>query len=436
MKKLLFLLVLSLGIVMHAQKLNSIYMNGLVKLIPDSEYGKLNDWNKLFDLYNDTLNNDWKQSTKAIIVAPDGSVFMSHRNRYVIWKFRPDGTFEKRFGGKGSKPGQFIMMPRVGCVIDSKYILTTDVGGHLNIFDLNCNYVKTINLKYTANDFLPVGNSNVMLLGFAVWKKQSRDMVVNLNIDNGSETIIHDFFTDYPKMDGQPANADSIIKAAKGHYNLRVPAFGTGNNTQLMLLPDGKFIRTDRKTAEYTLYSQNGSELVKAKMEIDPVKISQEDVEQNYKILKKTFTENVARYKKMLDPNSPTRTRNPDWSPVATERYLKNAQAWLDNLDLFRELSNYYPYFPVYSNIMVDDEGNLLVFEYTSISDKATNRFNVIAYSSNGKRLARTSFVCDDYDLTLSGSSFVFSKGYVYAVAKLKNAAGMPLRLVKFKMTN
>lgn len=431
---MIFIFVVFSSLAMNAQKLNSIYINGDVKLVAVPEYGKQNDWNKLFNLYNDTVNNGWQQSTKAIIVAPDGSVFMSHKNRSVIWKFSPDGTFEKRFGSKGSKPGQFVMMPRVECVIENKYVLTGDAGGHINIFDQNGNFIKTITLKYMANDFLPLGNSNVMLLGFTVWKTQSRDMVVNLNIDNGSETIIHDFFTDYPKQGGKPANADSIIKAAKGHYNLRVPAFGTGNNTQLILLPDGKFIKTDRKTADYTLYSPTGSELVKAKMEIDPVKISQKDVEQNYKILKKTFTENVARYKKMLDPNSPTRTRNPDWSPVATERYLKNAQAWLDNLDLFRDINNYYPYFPVYSNIMVDDEGNLLVFEYTSISDKATNRFNVIAFSSNGKKLGRTSFVCDDYDLTFSRSSFVFSKGYVYAVAKLKKVSGMPLRLVKFKM--
>jgi hypothetical protein len=58
----------------------------------------------------------------------------------------------------------------------------------------------------------------------------------------------------------------------------------------------------------------------------------------------------------------------------------------------------------------------------------------VIALDMNGKRLARTSFVCDDYELTFSSSTFVISKGFVYAVAKLKNTKGMPLRLVKFRM--
>ncbi|MCX6321803.1 MAG: hypothetical protein NTX93_08415 [Bacteroidia bacterium] len=109
---------------------------------------------------------------------------------------------------------------------------------------------------------------------------------------------------------------------------------------------------------------------------------------------------------------------------------------WLHNIDIYRDIKNYDPYFPCFSNIISDDEGNLLVFEFTSKEQKESNIFNVIAYNNNGQKLARTSFVCDDYDLSFSESTFVISKGYVYAVAKLKNFKGMPLRLVKFKISN
>jgi hypothetical protein len=111
-------------------------------------------------------------------------------------------------------------------------------------------------------------------------------------------------------------------------------------------------------------------------------------------------------------------------------------QKWLDNVDIYKDIKNYYPYFPYFSNVISDDEGNLLVFEYTSYEDKKNNIFNVIAYDSKGQKLARTSFICDDYDLSFSASTFVISKGYVYAVAKLKNYKGMPLRLVKCKISN
>jgi hypothetical protein len=101
-----------------------------------------------------------------------------------------------------------------------------------------------------------------------------------------------------------------------------------------------------------------------------------------------------------------------------------------------KDINKYFPTLPYFSNIIVDDEGNLLVFEFTSQEEKKSNIFNVVAYDANGQKLARTSFICDDYDLSFSDAKFVISKGYVYAVAKLKNATGMPLRLVKFKITN
>jgi hypothetical protein len=60
----------------------------------------------------------------------------------------------------------------------------------------------------------------------------------------------------------------------------------------------------------------------------------------------------------------------------------------------------------------------------------------VIAYDNAGKILAKTSFICDDYKLNFSKNTFIISKGYVYALAELKNHKGMPLRLIRFKMTN
>jgi hypothetical protein len=410
-------------------------MNGPVKLIADPAYGKQNSWDKIFSLYYDTAKSASSEANKSIIVAPDGSVFMSHKNRYEIWKFDPDGSLEKRFGSKGSKPGQFVMLPSIQCIIGSKYVLTSDVGGRLNLFDLNGDYYKTINLKYMPLGFLPLENRNVLLHGFAIWKSRSRHIVVNLNTDNGVEKIVHDYFTEFNKtltID----NVDSLISSSKGHNDFRIPGFGQNNYTDFTFLRNGKFMKSERKTAEYSIFGPEGRELLKARMELDPVKITEADVQQNYELMKKTFSENVAGFKKMLDPNGKMRKNNPNWSPVATERYMRISQKWLDNIDVFRDIKNYYPYFPLYSNILTDDEGNVLVFEYTSVNDKVNNRFNVIAFDKNGKRLARTSFVCDDYDLTFSRGSFVFSKGYVYAIAKKKNPAGMPLRLVKFKVTN
>jgi hypothetical protein len=434
---LLFLILVIPTGFLSAQKLLDIYKNGPVKLVADKTYGAKNNWESLFNLYYDTITkNVGPEGNKRIAVAPDGSVFMSHKNRHEIWKFGPDGSFVKKFGSKGSKPGQFVMMPVVYPVAENKYVFTSDNGGRVNFFDLNGNYIKTINLKYMPQAFQPIGNDNILLLGYTGWKTKARHMVVRLNINSGNEEIIYDYFTDYPKQITVD-DVDSLISAKKGNFNFHIPGgFTTVNYDDFKFLPGGKFIRSDSKSGEYTVYNSNGKELLKARMEIGQVKITEADVQENYEGMKRALVESIKTNKELIDPNSPMRKHNPDWSPANVERYIKINQKWLDNIDIYRDIKNYYPYFPYFSNIIPDDEGNLLVFEFTSTGQNESNIFNVIAYESNGKKLARTSFICDDYDLSFSDAKFVFSKGYVYAVAKLKNTTGMPLRLVKFKMTN
>ncbi len=104
MKKAILIIMIS-GLFVSfctAQKLLEIYKNGPVKLIPEKTYGAKNNWGSLFNLYYDTLNisEREREQYKKIIVAPDGSVFMSHKNRHEIWKFVPDGIFVLSCGSK------------------------------------------------------------------------------------------------------------------------------------------------------------------------------------------------------------------------------------------------------------------------------------------------------------------------------------------------
>ena len=86
-----------------AQNMLNIYKSGPIKLVPVQDYGAKNNWDELFDLYNITegFYNSQREENKRIVIAPDGSIFMSHKNRYEIWKFGPDGNFIKSFGSKG-----------------------------------------------------------------------------------------------------------------------------------------------------------------------------------------------------------------------------------------------------------------------------------------------------------------------------------------------
>jgi hypothetical protein len=419
-------------------------MNGPVKLTAETEYGKQNDWDKIFNLYYDTtrthtfiggnLNRyvytaNGPEDEKKIVVSTDGSVYMSHKNRYEIWKFGPDGSFQKKIGSKGSKPGQFGRMPSVQCFVGNKYFLTSDADGKLNLFDLGGNYKKTISLRYMPLAFKDIDEKYLLIISFFIGKVNRKDLVIKLNIETSEEKILWER-AEKREATLQVDNIDSLINSKKGNMRLRIPGFGPVRE-DIIFLTDGKTLVTSRKSAEYKIYDQTGKVSSGGKMEIDPVSIKQEDVQQNYEIMKSSFTKSISDYRQIIERN---KKENPKWSSAGAERVIDANQKWLNNVEIFRDLKNYYPYFPYYSNIIQDDEGNLLCFEFTSVSDKATNRFNLIALDKNGKKLARTSFTCDDYELSFSSSSFVISKGFVYAVAKLKNTKGMPLRLVKFRM--
>jgi hypothetical protein len=89
---------------------------------------------------------------------------------------------------------------------------------------------------------------------------------------------------------------------------------------------------------------------------------------------------------------------------------------------------------PAFSTIIKDSDGNLLFFEYPK--EENANRFNVWVYENGGKFVCQSSFVCDDYTLQINPSKMVFHKGYIYGLQQLKNAKGVPLRLVRFKVSN
>lgn len=437
-KTILFIIILGLFASQgSSQKLLDIYKNGPVKLIADKTYGAKNNWETLFNLYNDTLTRGvGREEDKKIVLAPDGSVFMSHKNRWEIWKFGPDGNFVKKFGAKGSKPGQFIYMPSVHPVAENKYVFTSDVGGRMNFFDLEGNFVKKIGLKYIGQDFQPIGGAEILLKGFVIWNKKTRYIIVRLNLNSEKEVIIYDYFRD----SGEPLRAksiDSIINAQKKNLNFHIPGDYVNNNfSNITFSPDGIFIKCDRNSGELIVVDKYGKERQKIKLDVERVRIVESDVNENYQSMKQVLTRRVEDIKKMVPISSPNTASYPNRSSENLNLYLNLNQKLLENIDLYKNIKNYYPYFPYFSNIISDDEGNLLVFEFTNSDQKESNIFNVIAYDNTGKKLARTSFVCDDYDLSFSGSTFVISKGYVYAVAKLKNIKGMPLRLVKFKISN
>jgi len=106
------------------------------------------------------------------------------------------------------------------------------------------------------------------------------------------------------------------------------------------------------------------------------------------------------------------RIRSAHWEKEDNKKQsIDGIQQLQKNSDRYKDIKNYYPQLPYFSNIILDDEGNFLVFEFTYSGEKESNKFNVIAYDNAGKILARTSFICDDYKLNFPKTPSSFQKG-------------------------
>jgi hypothetical protein len=134
----------------------------------------------------------------------------------------------------------------------------------------------------------------------------------------------------------------------------------------------------------------------------------------------------IKRYKSIKEPRFASWV-SPEENKIALESIIMQMEADLNRI------SEPLPV-PVFSTIIKDSDNNLLFFEYPE--EENANKFNVWIYGKTGKFVGQSSFVCDDYSLEINPSKMVFHNGNIYSLQLLKEAKGVPLRLVKFKITS
>ncbi len=99
MRKLIFTIILAVFTILgSAQNLIETYKKGTVNLVPDIEYARDNNWDKVFETYYDTIYRKPMGYRKSLKLMPDGSVVVNHAYKNYYTKFTPDGKFEKEFG--------------------------------------------------------------------------------------------------------------------------------------------------------------------------------------------------------------------------------------------------------------------------------------------------------------------------------------------------
>lgn len=423
MKKLLFTFFLAVfTLTASAQKLIDVYKKGIVKLVPDTEYGKGNNWDNVFKTYYDTIYSTPMGNRKSLKIMPDGSVIVNNTYRNFYSKFTPSGKFEKEFGITNSKGIQYKKINAIEGIINNNTFYTgLDNMGNMICFDFNGNYIKTLKLNYMTRQMIPLPNNKIAVVGWVLWSDKIREFVSIVDYETNEERVIWEYFTGRSELPKDRKLFNYSYHFKKGGA-ISCTTMPFSKSTGMSLPPNiecvgNKLIVAIPSNGEILLYDLEGKLISKDKIQWANNYIS---IDEQKEIQQKA----IEKYK---NPTSPILWGPSDEREAARQSMLKEME-----LDLTR-ISEPIA-MPAFSTILKDSDGNLLFFEYPK--EENANKFNVWVYENGGKFVCQSSFVCDEYNLVINPSKMVFSNGFIYGLQLLNKTTGVPLRLVRFKVTN
>jgi len=423
MRKLIFTIFLTITVLsVSAQKLIDVYKKGVVKLVPDNEYGQGNNWDIVFKTYYDTLYNSPMGNRKSLIIMPDGSVIVNHRYRNYYSKFSPTGKFEKEFGIINSKGEQYKKINAIeGIIKNNTFFTGLDNMGNMICFNFNGNYEKTLKLDYMTRQMIPLPNNKIAVVGWVIWSKKIREFVAVVDYETNEEKVIWDYFTDRSDITNERKLFNYTYKFKNGGMigGTTMPfSDRTGmNSSPIIQCTENKLIVGIPTTGEILVYDLNGKLISKDKVEWDKNYIS---IDEQKEIQKKA----IERYKRTEAENL--------WVPAEEQKEAMEYMIREMETDLTK-ITESIP-MPLFSTIIKDSDGNLLFFEYPK--EENANKFNVWVYENGGRFVCQSSFICDEYNLEINPSKMAFSNGYIYGLQLIKKTTGVPLRLVRFKVIN
>lgn len=417
----LILLLVFFTCTASAQKLVDIYKKGDVKLVADKGFAQGNDWDDIFESYKDRKYGKAVGFKKSLKVMPDGSIVVNNAYRNFFTKFSPDGQFEKEFGIIGKDGKKWTKHKSIAGIINNKFFSALDNMGNMVCFDFEGKYNKTLKLDYMTSQMIPLPNNKIAVVAWVIWKDKFRDFVAIVDYETNEEKVIWEHFTDRCNENQHcKMFSYSFDFGKQGSYGINTMPFirHFGTTRPKIACIEKKLVVAIPDTGEILQFDLDGNQKSKNLIEGVHNYISIEEQKEIQKKAIDRFKENESKFVYGEYANKNKR---------GFEKALAEMKSDLE------KISDPIP-MPVFSEMIKDSDGNLLFFEFSK--EKGVNKFNVWIYQDNGAFVGPRSFECEDYHLQVNSSKMVFHKGYIYALQELKEATGIPLRLVRFNLTN
>jgi len=326
------------------------YKKGKILLKGVEWFGNGCDWEELiYDPYKD------------MAVAPDGSIFVVNGKIHNVFKFDRNGKFLKKFGNRGSGPGDFVH-PDDLSILDNKYLVIGEyaINRRFSLWDFNGNCVKVVKTGTSIFNLTALRDNRVAYYYYCqnAEKKngfQSTIAIIIKDIGSNKEKILEKITL----LDRSEIILEQNSSTGLGNF------FGEVYLSQTI---DGDLAVGVSNRPRIDIFAPTGEKIRSFQLEMVPIPAS--------KTFIKEFRDNVLAEYYGKDVQGMDRT----------EKYWH--ELFLKKFRTFDFSTIFDHYLPFYKEILIDSEGNFLVFKFGECLKACNPVFQV--YSKTGAYVCET----------------------------------------------
>ncbi|UCH92230.1 MAG: 6-bladed beta-propeller [Candidatus Aminicenantes bacterium] len=395
MKKILVaVLVLLMGNGLWCD-LQDHYKKGTIVLKGVAGFGEGIDWEDLFyDPYKD------------MVVALDGSVFVSNSRTHNVFKFDKQGKLVKKLGSRGVGPGDFNF-PLDLSIMDGKYLVVEESGSNrrFSIWDLEGKFTKVVKTNTSIFYLTALRDNRVAYFFF----KQHAEK------KNGYQSIVYIIIKDINTGKEKVLQKITLLNRSRIILD-RGMSTGLGNffgQVYLAQTINGNLAVGISNQPKIKIYSPDGDMIHSFDLKIKPIAVDNKYLEE--------FRDNVMTHLKKEGERYKYMNRTEKfWHELYKKTFPK-----FDYSTIFEKC------LPLYKEILVDSEGNFLVFKYTQCQENCNPIFQV--YSKKGEFICETVLDRGKYELNIDRrfKRICFTSEGIFGLFIEKGDEDEILRLIK-----
>lgn len=354
------------------------YQSGAITFPNDPGFGKNTDWED---------PSFYKLS--AITVANDGSVFAAVSNQHKVIKLDSNGNHLLEFGQKGRGPGDMVNISGLS-ILDDRYLLVCEYATNrrINLFSLDGKFNRLIKTDYPVHEAIPLKSNKIAILSISHPGQARKFSVYIKDLNSGADNLI-------------TTGSDNMLK-------IKTPGFTLRSSFQkkcfICRTMKGNLLVGFNDHTKISIYSPGGKKIRSFELDLKPVAVT-----------RSIAAKIQGDYVKYLEDLS------------RPQRYIKKIR----RLNSFEKL--FKKHLPLYSAILVDDEGNILVFYYSGYERIKKHPFQV--YTPDGKYIGKSMLDFGRYGHNLINERFtkfmVFFKNHLYGLLDLDNGTDICRYIVK-----